>query len=69
MKNIYTELEAKHKWCPFDHKGTAKCVGSGCMVWVWEIEKKGYCGMMNKKEIKIYNYCEEESEEMKTILV
>lgn len=38
---MYTELEAKEKWCPYSYMhrpsptATLKCVGSKCMAWRW----------------------------------
>lgn len=56
------EEEAKMKWCPMlinlreSFPVTARCKGSECMAWVWEIEPMptfnqegcGYCGMVKQ---------------------
>lgn len=57
---MYTEAEAKEKWCPQIHDDTGRnprifnvdCLGSRCMAWRWigaqGPEQQGYCGLAGK---------------------
>lgn len=64
MIEMYTEKEAKSKWCPMamaaDHhspKDTV-CVGAICMMWRWDdfqfnveeenLDRRGHCGLGGK---------------------
>jgi len=59
---MYTEEEAKEKYCPFWASGdwTTKCEASKCMMWRWysqsEIDKppKGYCDLAGKPKLSIF---------------
>ena len=61
---MYTEEEAKEKWCPFameagDGDGfgnrnydgdpmNGTCLGDDCMAWRWKGKGMGYCGLAGK---------------------
>lgn len=58
---MYTEEEAKNKWCPMAQiaagaesaKNANLCDASGCMMWRWEdapmtSKPTGYCGLAGK---------------------
>lgn len=60
---MYTEEEAKKKFCPFAFNrtdGAIQCEASDCVVWRWsepsEIfgvpnhDRRGYCGLAGKPE-------------------
>ena len=37
LRRIFTEEDAKEKWCPQAYSDTSvnRCIGSECMWWVW----------------------------------
>lgn len=53
---MYTEDEAKGKWCPYARcPDDNTCVGSDCMMWRWVkagsevwLGEVGYCGLGGK---------------------
>jgi hypothetical protein len=66
-----TEKEAKTKWCPHsqldaklgDYGGNfvkqvnnGNCIGSACMMWVWDREEVGDTGRMFKNSTE-YGRC------------